>query len=52
MSRLIWRFYDNFYLDPWAGMHFGTTSTTVELASYTYDPPRQVDVSAVEKTSE
>lgn len=28
MSRLIWRFYDNFYLDPWPGMHFGTTSTT------------------------
>ena len=28
----IWKFYDNFYLDPWAGIHLRTNSNKIEIA--------------------
>lgn len=38
----IWRFYDNFYIDPWAGVHWTMNPQEVELGPYTYDPPAVV----------
>jgi hypothetical protein len=33
-----WRFYKNFYLDPWVGMHVVLNPQTVAVESLQYDP--------------
>jgi len=35
----IWRFYGNFYVDPWAGVHWTMNPQQVGLRPYQYDPP-------------
>lgn len=35
----IWRFYRNFYIDPWAGVHWTMNPQQIELGPYQYDPP-------------
>jgi len=38
----IWRFYGNFYVDPWAGVHWTMNPQQIDLGPYQYDPPAVV----------
>ena len=35
----IWRFYENFFVDPWLGVHWTMNPERVELGPHHYDPP-------------
>lgn len=35
----IWRFYENFFVDPWVGVHWTMNPERVELGPYEYEPP-------------